>query len=333
MSDVDRVTIRPAATVYREEQYFDWRLYALIALVGLVTGIGLLRGRVWSAEVALGLVIGVAFLMFVVVFILHMITEVSPTGVRISFGWAPGYPRIVAIHTIRSVEVVNYSPHRRLRILGSSSRPRRRESVYRPRHARRSPRADRRHQGLDRQPATEASLQCSITHCGLECDAPSPEASRAGIRRSRRTVQGKLSREIDHELDIIRLQVIDRKSMNEPVSLVQTKSHAIVVLVRNNTVAVQRLHDELRGTISDFQVFVGPEVLMAVSIADQAMRNAAPGGLRRSSNCQPPRVTTQHTRCSVRRPRVGFHQFHREDRRPNRNETRGDPAVWSFQAD
>ena len=50
------------------------------------------------------------FLMFVVVFLLHMTTEVSPTDLRVWFGWAPTYPRIVAIHTIRSVEVVNYRP-------------------------------------------------------------------------------------------------------------------------------------------------------------------------------------------------------------------------------
>lgn len=104
------VTLQPAAAVYREEQYFDWRVYTAIALVGLLTGIGLLRGRIWSTEVVLGLVIGVAFLMFVVVFLLHMTTEVSPTGLRLSFGWAPTYPRIVALHTIRRVEVVNYRP-------------------------------------------------------------------------------------------------------------------------------------------------------------------------------------------------------------------------------
>ena len=104
------VTLQPAAAVYREEQYFDWRVYALIALVGLLTGLGLLRGRIWSTEVALGLLIGVAFLMFVVVFLLHMTTEVNPADVSVSFGWAPTYPRTVAIHTIRSVEVVSYRP-------------------------------------------------------------------------------------------------------------------------------------------------------------------------------------------------------------------------------
>jgi hypothetical protein len=103
-------TLQPPAAVYREEQYFDWRVYALIALVGLLTGLGLLRGRIWSGEVALGLVVGLAFLMFVVVFLLHMTTEVGPTGLRVCFGWSQTYPRIVSIDTVRSVEVVNYRP-------------------------------------------------------------------------------------------------------------------------------------------------------------------------------------------------------------------------------
>ncbi len=48
--------------------------------------------------------------MFMIVFLLHMTTEVGTTGLRVWFGWAPTYPRIVSIDTIRSVEVVNYRP-------------------------------------------------------------------------------------------------------------------------------------------------------------------------------------------------------------------------------
>jgi hypothetical protein len=46
----------------------------------------------------------------VVIFLLHMTTEVAATGLCVCFGWAPTYPRIVSIDTIRSVEVVNYRP-------------------------------------------------------------------------------------------------------------------------------------------------------------------------------------------------------------------------------
>jgi len=103
-------SLQPPAVMFREEQYFDWRVYALIALVGLVTGLGLVRGRVWSLEVALGLLIGLALLMFVIVFLLHMTTEVSPTELRVWFGWAPTSPRIVPVGTVRSIEVVIYRP-------------------------------------------------------------------------------------------------------------------------------------------------------------------------------------------------------------------------------
>ena len=59
---------------------------------------------------ALGLLIGLALLMFVVVFLLHMTTEVGPTDLRVWFGWAPTSPRMVPIGTVRSVEVVTYRP-------------------------------------------------------------------------------------------------------------------------------------------------------------------------------------------------------------------------------
>jgi hypothetical protein len=104
------VSLQPAAAVYREEQYFDWRVYAMIALVGLATGLGLLRERVWTREVGLGLVIGLVFLMCVVVFVLHMTTEVGPAGLRIWFGWSPSSPRTISITMIRSVDIVSYRP-------------------------------------------------------------------------------------------------------------------------------------------------------------------------------------------------------------------------------
>jgi hypothetical protein len=103
-------SLQPAAVVFREEQYFDWRVYALIALVEVLTGLGLVRVQGWSREILLGLVIGLALLMFLVVFLLHMTTEVTPTDVRVWFSWAPTYRRIVPISTIRSIDVVTFRP-------------------------------------------------------------------------------------------------------------------------------------------------------------------------------------------------------------------------------
>jgi len=103
-------TIQPAAVFFREEQYFDWRIYTFIALGEMLTGLALSRGRVLSLEFGLGLAIGLALLMIVIVFLLHMTTEVTPTDVRVWFGWVPTYRRLVPIDTIRSVEVVTYRP-------------------------------------------------------------------------------------------------------------------------------------------------------------------------------------------------------------------------------
>ncbi len=104
------VTLQPAAAVYREEQYFDWRLYTFIALGEMFTGLGLSRGRIWSFEFGLGLSLGLVLLMIVIIFLLHMTTEVTPSELRVWFGWLPTYRRVVPVDTVRSVEVVTYRP-------------------------------------------------------------------------------------------------------------------------------------------------------------------------------------------------------------------------------
>jgi hypothetical protein len=103
-------SLQPPAAVFREEQYFDWRIYAAIAFLEGLTGLGLVGGRIWSLEFVLGLAIGLLLLMMLIVFLLHMTTEVTPTDVRIWFGWSPTYRRIVPIGTVRSIEVVTYRP-------------------------------------------------------------------------------------------------------------------------------------------------------------------------------------------------------------------------------
>jgi hypothetical protein len=103
-------TLQPAALVFREEQYFDWRVYALVAALEALTGLAFVHGHVWSLEFALGLFIGLAFLMFLIVFLLYMTTEVTPTDIRVWFGWIPTYRRIVPIGAVRGIEVVTYRP-------------------------------------------------------------------------------------------------------------------------------------------------------------------------------------------------------------------------------
>ena len=104
------VALQPAAVIFREEQYFDWRIYGFIALAEMLTGIALLRGRAWSLDLGLGFAIGMALVLVVIILLLHMTTEATPSDLRVWFGWLPTYRRAVPIESIRSVEVVTYRP-------------------------------------------------------------------------------------------------------------------------------------------------------------------------------------------------------------------------------
>jgi hypothetical protein len=103
-------TLLPEAVVFREEQYFDWRVYSVLAFMETFTGLGLARGHLRSGEFVLGLVIGLVLLMMLMVFLLYMTTEVTPTHVRVWFGWLPTYRRQVPIGTVCRIEVVTYRP-------------------------------------------------------------------------------------------------------------------------------------------------------------------------------------------------------------------------------
>lgn len=114
--------IRPSAVVYREEQNFDWRVYAFVAFWELFAWGGLawyLRDAV-PGRAALGefhglpvswlayfLLAAVTIFLFA---ILRMTTEVSPTDIHVWFGWYPIYHKRVATVSIQRLEVVNYRP-------------------------------------------------------------------------------------------------------------------------------------------------------------------------------------------------------------------------------
>jgi hypothetical protein len=110
MSVSSVATLQPATALFREEQYFDWRVYAMIASVEFLTALGLLHGRARSPELLLGLVVGTGLLLFVAVLLLHMTTEVTPTDVRVWFGWVSVYRRVVPLGDIRRVELVTFRP-------------------------------------------------------------------------------------------------------------------------------------------------------------------------------------------------------------------------------
>lgn len=111
MSVSSVATLRPATALFHEEQYFDWRIYAMIASAEALTAIVLLKdAAAWSTDLLLGLVIGIGLLLFVALFVLRMTTEVTPTDVRVWFGWVPIYRRVVPIGEVRRVAQAAFRP-------------------------------------------------------------------------------------------------------------------------------------------------------------------------------------------------------------------------------
>ena len=114
-------TLNPLAVVYREEQNFDWRVYLLVALTEALAGSTLgwiyqsgknpiAGGGPTGLALSLAALATIALPMLIVVGLLRMTTEVTPTDVRIWFGWIPTYRRFVAIGAIRKIEVVSFRP-------------------------------------------------------------------------------------------------------------------------------------------------------------------------------------------------------------------------------
>ncbi|MDR3623032.1 MAG: hypothetical protein P4L85_27010 [Paludisphaera borealis] len=115
------VTMRPAATLFHEEQYFDWRVYSLLGAIELAAGLSLLwwtyraepaglMARAWNLEFALGIGAGLGLPLLLTVFVLHMTTEATPDVLTVWYGWVPIYRRSVTIADIRACEVVEYRP-------------------------------------------------------------------------------------------------------------------------------------------------------------------------------------------------------------------------------
>lgn len=111
----------PAVVIYREEQNFDWRVYALVAVADLLVWLGLVffhDNPVHAAGfenpgaimLALGFFVGVVLPVFLIIGFLRMTTEVAPTDVRVWFGWVPTYRRVIPIGSVQRIEVVTYRP-------------------------------------------------------------------------------------------------------------------------------------------------------------------------------------------------------------------------------
>lgn len=114
-------SFQPAVVVYREEQNFDWRVYALAVLAEALIGLGLAwfsqkghapgpGGPLQALALELLAVAALCTPPLLVVGLLRMTTEVTPTDLRVWFGWVPTYRRFVAAGAIRRIEVVTYRP-------------------------------------------------------------------------------------------------------------------------------------------------------------------------------------------------------------------------------
>lgn len=111
-------TLRPPAAIYREEQFFAWWIYVLLALM---VGVGWLS-MAWhhpaqagaaaavrpAMEIPLSLAVGLVLPPALVVGVLRMTTEVTPVLCRVWFGFVPTYRRAFPVDQITAVEVVRY---------------------------------------------------------------------------------------------------------------------------------------------------------------------------------------------------------------------------------
>ncbi|WP_337173608.1 hypothetical protein [Paludisphaera sp.] len=114
-------TIRPAAAVFREEQYFDWRVYALIAALECLCGLAMLcwthradlpdlASHATSPRFAAGVGLGLGVPFLLIVSVLHMTTEAAGDVATVWYGWIPIYRRTIALADVKRCEVVRYRP-------------------------------------------------------------------------------------------------------------------------------------------------------------------------------------------------------------------------------
>jgi hypothetical protein len=108
--------LRPAAVVYREEQNFDWRVYALLALGEVLVWVCVVcywdgaSKPFWGVPLPLVVAAGLLLLGVVVIGVLRMTIEATPSQLRVWFGWVPIYRREIAVASLRRVEIVTYRP-------------------------------------------------------------------------------------------------------------------------------------------------------------------------------------------------------------------------------
>ncbi len=120
---VSVVAIQPPAAIYREEQYFAWWLYAVLAAMVVIGWLaialpqnsvvpGAVGAPVARSRIPLSFLVGLFLPPVLVVGVLRMTTEVTASTCRVWFGIVPTYRRAILLEEIRRVEIVRYRPIR-----------------------------------------------------------------------------------------------------------------------------------------------------------------------------------------------------------------------------
>ncbi|MFM7319505.1 MAG: hypothetical protein ACKO5E_21365 [bacterium] len=106
--------LKPALTIYREDQLFAPWVYLILGLIGgnlifphlpPLKNINDIRPTTDPANYAVFTVI-----LLITACLMKMTTEVGPDGLCISFGWLPIYRTHVKLHEIKSIEPCTYRP-------------------------------------------------------------------------------------------------------------------------------------------------------------------------------------------------------------------------------
>jgi hypothetical protein len=108
--------LKPAVVLYREEQYFAPWVYGLFGIIGFRILFpdfgpeGHFKDLHFNTDPK-GYIVFLVMILIMACF-LRMATEVSPTGLCVSFGWLPIYRMNIPISQIQAIETSTYRPLR-----------------------------------------------------------------------------------------------------------------------------------------------------------------------------------------------------------------------------
>ena len=111
--------IQPPVAVFREEQRFDWWVYAAVSMLAALAWSQLFREtRILPVpdiirghrDVSLLIAVGLIFPLGLIVNFLRMTTVVTPVDVRLWFGLVPAHRRSIPAASIVRIEPAHFRP-------------------------------------------------------------------------------------------------------------------------------------------------------------------------------------------------------------------------------